>query len=326
MRGSYFAKLAVLLIGATMMLTGMASAEYPEQGKVIRMVVPWAPGGSVDVFARLMVPGLEKELGATIEIVNLPGAGAQVGMTEVARSAPDGYTLGVASLPGLQTIYLDPARQAAFNNASFTKITLTSMDPEAIAVKADSPFQSIADLAETARKEPGSIRVAVGGLMGDSHLGGILMEKAIGADVALVTFDGGLTPALTAMLGGHTHAYVGAPPSIAAVAQAGDIRVIGMMSEERNPLLPDVPTLKELGFENAVMGASRGIVGPAGLPEDIVAKLDAAIQKAMALPEVQASLKNAWSTAVVAGPAEFQSYWDTLDADTSALMKEVGEQ
>lgn len=310
-----------VLAGLVGSLLTPSLAAYPEPGRAVALIVPWAPGGSVDVFGRIFAPHLEKEIGARVEVVNKPGAGAQVGMTEVARAKPDGYTLGIASLPGLITIYLDRARKAVFKSESFAKIAMTGNDPEAVAVTAKSPFKSIKDLADAVRANPGKIKLAVGGLMGDSHLGGILLERSIGTKMAVVSFDGGLTPALTAMMGGHLDAYVGAPSSLAALAQSGDVRVIGIMDKVRSRLMPNVPTVMEQGFANTVMGASRGIVTPADIPPGVLVKLGEATKKAMAAEEVQKNLKSAWSVPAYLDSKGFADHWKQMEDQTRELLK-----
>ena len=169
-----------------------AKAAFPEAGKPITFIVPFSAGGSTDIAARTLAPYLEKELGVPVNIVNKPGAGSQIGLTEMTQSKPDGYTIAYANLPGPITIYLNPDRKATFTKKDFAPIAMHLINPGAVAVKADGPYQSMKDLVDAAKANPGGIKAATTGLLSDDHLAILNVANAAGVKFAIVHFDGNL--------------------------------------------------------------------------------------------------------------------------------------
>lgn len=316
--GALVVAVAVLAAG-----TPAPAADFPVKGKSVTILVPWAAGGNADTFTRLLQPKLEQALGTKVEVVNKPGAGAQVGWTELARAKPDGYTLGHMSQPNLATIVHDPRRQAAFSGKDFQVVSLLVFDPGVIAVKADSPYKTVKDLVEAAKVSPGKIKVTVGGLMGDSHLTGLVFQKVTGTKLAIANFDAGVAPAITALLGGHADATAVALPAVAATVKSGQTRILTVLQSEPNKVVPDVPTLESLGYKGGVMGAYTVLAVPAATPKDTVNLLAAALKKAMEDPELIKKLQDVWQGATYAGPEEASRIWEKADADTKALMAEI---
>ncbi|HTU00459.1 MAG TPA: tripartite tricarboxylate transporter substrate-binding protein, partial [Candidatus Sulfotelmatobacter sp.] len=147
------ALLGLTLLGATLS-GGAYGAGFPDKNRPIMLVVSYPPGGGTDVTGRLLAPLLEKELGTSVQVLNKPGAGGQVGFTEISRSRPDGYTIGYMILPTVITTYLDPSRKAVFSRKSFELLALQDNDPGIIAVKANSPYKSLKDLIDAAKANP----------------------------------------------------------------------------------------------------------------------------------------------------------------------------
>jgi hypothetical protein len=162
---------------------------YPR--RAVQLIVAFPPGGSTDVGARILAAAAEKDLGQTITVVNKGGAGGQIGFTEVARARPDGYTLGFLNLPAVNTIILDPERKAAFNVDSFIPVINQVLDPGLIWVKGDSPYKTLADLTEAARKNPGKISACTTGILSDDHLAILMVQEAAKCEFRIVHFDGG---------------------------------------------------------------------------------------------------------------------------------------
>jgi tripartite-type tricarboxylate transporter receptor subunit TctC len=322
-RGSWLA--AFLAVGAVLVGAGhpLPAAGYPVQGKPITIIVPWAAGGNADTFTRVLQPALEKAVGARIEVVNLPGAGAQVGWTQFAKAKPDGYTIGHITQPNVATIIHDPRRQAAFTSKSFEIVSVLVQDPGAIAVKADGPYKTLKDLVDAARANPGKIKVSCGALMGDTHFTGLTFQKATGTKLAIANFDGGVAPAITAMIGGHADASSVPVPSLAATVKSGHVRVLGVLKSTPSKFLPDVPTVESLGYKGAVFGSYSGIAVPAGTPKDVVNTLAAALKKAMDDPAVVQKMNDVWQEAYVLSPEESAKLWVKAEEDAKALLAEV---
>nr|MCU0564814.1 tripartite tricarboxylate transporter substrate binding protein [Desulfobacterales bacterium] len=238
---------------------------YPQKGKVLTIIVPYNAGGGADTDARIIAPLLEKKMGIPVQVVNKPGAGTQVGMTELTSAKPDGYTILLGHFPGTVTTYLDATRQTAYSRKNFVGVAFTASEPFTFIVGKDSPHKTMKDVVDAAKANPEKLKVAVTGLL---------------LPPATVHFDGA-APGRTAFLGGHTDALV-ALVSEAAPALKGDMaRVIGIMDTEGNAQLPGVKTMPEQGYK-VLMVNSEGILAPAGTPPAIIQYLESAIKEAVA--------------------------------------------
>jgi len=263
-------------------LVGAQTLDYPT--KPIILQVPWPAGGSTDVGARIVSAIAEKKMGQPIVVTNRVGAGSQIGLTETARQKPDGYYLGYASLPALNTIILDPERKALFDLNSLVFIINQVIDPGIIWAKGDSPYKTLKDLLDDARKRPGEIRAATTGILGDDHLAILMMEEAAKVNFRIVHFDGG-AQVFTAVLGGQVDVAFGNIGDIAAKIKGNPLRVLMIMDPQRSKFMPDVPTTAELGFPKIISSSSRGMFGPAGIPEPILKKIQAVFSEAMKDPD-----------------------------------------
>jgi tripartite-type tricarboxylate transporter receptor subunit TctC len=261
---------------------GAQALDYPT--KPIILQVPWPAGGSTDVGARIVAAIAEKKMGQPIVVTNRVGAGSQIGLTETARQKPDGYYLGYASLPALNTIILDPERKALFDLNSLVFIINQVIDPGIIWAKGDSPYKTLKDLLEDARKRPGEIRAATTGILGDDHLAILMLEEAAKVNFRIVHFDGG-AQVFTAVLGGQVDVAFGNVGDIASKMKGNPLRVLMMMDPQRSKFMPDVPTTAELGFPKIISSSSRGMFGPAGIPDPILKKIQAAFGESMKDPD-----------------------------------------
>lgn len=256
---------------AALMLVSLSAtpalAEYPE--KPIEIVVGYSAGGGTDVMARTVAQFLEKELGegAAVVVKNMPGAGGQIGFTEVASADPDGYTLGTFNLPAALALTYD--RDADYDVDSFTYLANFVQDPNTIVVSATSDFQTLDDLIAAAKQDPGAITVGLSSLGGNDHFAANMMEQAAGVEFTLVPFKGA-SMAQTAIMGGHVAA--GTMTLSQTTSFPDELRVLAILDDERSPFRPDVPTASEQGYD-IEMSSLRGIVGPAGLSPDVTERL-----------------------------------------------------
>lgn len=271
----------VFATAALSVASAPALAEYPE--KPIQIVVGYAAGGGTDVMARTVGKFLETALGgsATVVIKNEPGAGGQIGFTHVASAKPDGYTLGTFNLPAALAITYD--RKADYGVKSFTYLANFVEDPNTIVVSASSPYKTLDALLGAAKANPGSITIGLSSLGGNDHFSTIMMEKAVSAQFTLVPFKGAAL-ARTAIIGGHV---AGGTMALSQTTSYQDqIRVLAVLDDKRSPFRSDVPTAKELGYD-VQMSSLRGIVAPAGLPQEISTRLQKALQIVNANPAFQ---------------------------------------
>ena len=273
------------LFGALMVSASAALAAYPE--KPITLIVGYSAGGGTDVMARNVAPYVEKYLGngASIVVKNMPGASGQIGITEVAHSEPDGYTLGTYNLPGMMARTLD--REAKYSADSLTFLANVVSDPNVIVTAKKTGISSLQELIDAATKAPRSITVGMSSLGGDDHLGLTKFQDITNTQFTIIPFNGS-SAARTAILGGHVTAGV---MNVSEVASFKDeLNIIGIAQAERSEFAPDVPTFREQGVDllNASM---RGVVAPKGLPKDVEQKLLVAFEQALKDPELLAKMK-----------------------------------
>ncbi|MFZ0851021.1 MAG: tripartite tricarboxylate transporter substrate binding protein [Hyphomicrobiaceae bacterium] len=316
-------RFTTVLAGATLALaalTGTASAQqFPD--KPIQLMVAFPAGGSTDVAARIVAAIAEKALGQSIVVVNKGGAGGQIGWTELVRQKPDGYYIGFINLPATNTVILDPERKAIFTEKDFTPIINQVLDPGVIWVRADSPYKTVQDLIDAAKKSPGTIRAATTGILSDDHLAILMTEEAApGANFRLVHLEGGAAQFKEIMSGNIDVAFdnVG---SIVKRVQSGEVRALAVMDDVRSKFLPDVPTMKELGYSTVISSSTRGIAGPKGMPAPIVDKLRDVLHKAMADPEHVKKLEDQGIAIKIMVGDEYDKYF----ADTHAKAKKYTE-
>jgi tripartite-type tricarboxylate transporter receptor subunit TctC len=259
-----------------------AQAAWPGE-KPIEVVVPFPPGGGVDIMTRLTLPFVAKHLpGARFVVANRTGAGGQVGFEATFNAAPDGYTLGAVTVPALNSIPLE--RQVRYRPMEFAFLANVVYDPNTIFVGRDSPFRSLKDLAEAAKARPGELHYGTTGIGSDDHILMLWFEDLAGVQPMVhVPFLGG-APLLANVLGGHIQVAVGNVSDILAALRDGRVHSLGQAALERWSEAPDVPTFREQGFDIAA-GASRGFVGPPGMAGGIVRRLEEAFRAALADPE-----------------------------------------
>lgn len=311
------------LSGLVLVLAGVAAASaqarFPVAGRPINMIVPFAAGGPTDAAARLLVPTLEKELGTQITVVNKPGASTQIGVTQLATSKPDGYTIGFVSLPQLQTIYLDPERKAVFGRKDLQPLAMHVVDPMVVVVRKDSPFNSMKELLDFAKANPGKLKSGDGGFMGATHLAWLDVERQTGVRTAMVHFDGS-APGVTALLGGHIDLQIDTVAGVFNRVKSGEFKALGIMDSQESPFIPGVKTLASQGL-NVDFSVSRGLVAPAGVPKDVADKLAAALEKAINSDDHKKRMADMGQTVRYMSPAEFSAFLQAQDAEVKTLME-----
>jgi len=286
------------------------------------MIVPWPAGGSTDVGARILASVAEKVAGQPVVVVNRVGAGSQIGLNDLAHQKPDGYTIGFASLPAANTIILDPERKAAFTIDSFLPIINQVLDPGLIWVKTDSPYKTLKDLLDDAKKRPGEVRASTTGIMGDDHLAILMLEQGTGLKFRIVHFDGGAQQ-FTGTLGGQVDVSFDNVGSVVTKIRAGQVRGLAVMDKERSKFLPDVPTTVELGFTTLVSSSTRGVMGPAGIPAPIVEKIQAILLKAMQDPAHMDKMNNVGLAVKPMMGKEYADYFRNLHEVAKPLFEKA---
>ena len=301
-------------IAGALALSGTAAwAEYPE--KPIEVIVGYSAGGGTDVMARTAAPFIEKYLGegASLVVKNMPGASGQIGVTEAANADPDGYTLGTFNLPGMMARTID--READYDRDSFTYLANVVNDPNVIVTSKRSGLDTLDKLLEEAKANPGAITVGMSSLGGDDHFALIKLQNTTETEFTIVPFKGS-APARTALLGGHVAMGI---LNISEVAEFQDeLNVLGVATTQRSPFAPDLPTFQEQGLD-LVNGSMRGFIAPAGLPEDVQAKLLNAFSQLETDEEFLAAMEATANPVEVVTGEDFRA----LTSDLYDLAKEV---
>jgi tripartite-type tricarboxylate transporter receptor subunit TctC len=302
-------------------LTGTATAQQDFPNKPMQLMVAFPAGGSTDIAARVVASIAEKAVGQPIVVVNRGGAGGQIGWTELVRQKPDGYYIGFINLPATNTVILDPERRAIFNEKDFTPIINQVLDPGVIWVRADSPYKTVQDLIDAAKKSPGTIRAATTGILSDDHLAILMTEEAApGAKFRIVHLDGGATQ-FKEIMGGNVDVAFDNVGSIVKRVLSGEVRALTVLDDVRSKFMPNVPTSKEAGYPTVISSSTRGIAGPKGMPAPLVAKLQGVLKKAMEDPEHVKKLEDQGIAIKIMIGDEYEKYF----AETHAKAKKYTE-
>jgi tripartite-type tricarboxylate transporter receptor subunit TctC len=317
-------KTRVIISLATILVLILANPAYPQgyPTKPVSLMVAYPAGGSTDVGARIVAFIAEKDLGQPLVVLNKAGAGGQVGWTEMARQKPDGYYIGFINLPATYTVILDPDRKATFDIGSFTPIINQVLDPGVIYAKPDGPYKSLKDIIEDAKKRPGEVKAGTTGILSDDHLAILMLEEAAKVRFRIVHFDGD-PPELMALLGGQIDVSFLNVGGIAPKVKAGQVRPLLVMDRERSKFYSDVPTSMEVGYPSVISSSTRGIVGPKGVPEPIVQKLQSVFKKAMENPEHMEKMDKAGLGVRVMMADEYGKYIISLHERVKKLVEEA---
>jgi tripartite-type tricarboxylate transporter receptor subunit TctC len=264
-------------LGATLALAapGIARAAWPE--RPITLIIPLAAGGGTDITGRNIAAYLSRDLGQPVVVQNRPGAGGAIGYAMIADAAPDGYTIGITNTPGVVIIPIERAAQARFTLDSFTPLAGVIEDPAVIAVRPDSGIANAQELLARARANPRGVTASIQGVGGSAWVSMRLLEQATNTQFELVIYNSA-PAAVLAMV--QRQVVVGTANLGEGMMMTRDQpwQPVGVMSEQRNPLAPEVPTLREQGID-VIATTVRGISGPRGLPPEIVARFRAAFDR-----------------------------------------------
>lgn len=304
-------------------LPALAQADYPS--RTVTMIVPFPPGGVADITARPLAEALSRHLRQPVIVENKSGAGGGVGMQYAARAKPDGYTVLLA----LSSVSLIPeadrilGRAPMYQLSQLVPIARFTADPTVLAVRSDSPWKSAGEMLEAARKAPGSIPYGSSGNYGTMHVPMEMLAGAAGVRMLHVPFTGA-GPAVVALLGGNVDALSTGPSSIMGHLKAGKVRVLASWGEARHPALPEVPTLRELGYE-AQFSQWTGLFVPAGTPEPVIARLREAARACAADATFLAALARVETPPQFLDQPLFREFWDADARKLAEVVRRIGK-
>jgi tripartite-type tricarboxylate transporter receptor subunit TctC len=318
-------RLLAVVVALVLALPLVAVAQEPYPSRPITVVAPFPPGGVADLTARPVAAALEKVLKSPVAVVNKTGAAGAVGMQFVATSKPDGYTLllalsSISIIPEADKIF---DRQPAFTVDQFAPIALISADPTILVVRAESPWKTVREFIDDAKKRPGQISYSSSGIYGTLHMAMELLSHAAGLKLRHVP-HAGAGPALTAILGGHVDALASGPAVVIPHIKSGKLRALAGWGATRVAALPEIPTFKELGYPEAEFYIWAGLFAPRGTPEPILARLREATRAAVAEPEFKSAMDKLQTPIAFKQGQEFQTFFDADARRLAAGVRKVG--
>ncbi len=316
------------LLAAAMAATALLSAALPAAAqnypnRPITLIVPWGAGGGTDATARIIGSLLEKDLGQPVTVVNRTGGSGVVGHAAIASAAPDGYTIGMATV---EISMMHWQGLTELNGASYTPIGLVNADPAGIQVRADSPYKTVADLLTAIKANPGKFKASGTGQGGIWHLAiaGLLRDQKIDPAALPWVPSNGAAPGLQDMVAGGVEVAPVSLPEARSLIDAGKVRSLAVMADKPSALYPAVPTLKAATGSDWQMAAWRGIVAPKGIPNDVRDKLSAAVRKVALSKDYTDFMASRGYGVIYAGPEDFGKFMAKSDVDLGATMKAVG--
>ncbi|WP_027017063.1 Bug family tripartite tricarboxylate transporter substrate binding protein [Comamonas composti] len=301
-----------LLAAALIVASGLSQAQDAARSfpsKPVRIIVDFPPGGTVDVLTRSVGQKLSEKWKQPVVIENRPGAGGNIGAQAVAVSSADGYTL-LATPPGPLTINQYLYKEMAFDPAKFESVVLMAAVPNAITTRAEFPASSVQDLVAYIKANPGRVTYGSQGNGSTSHLTGQMFETMIKGQMTHIPFKGE-GPALTELLGGRVDLFFGNVSAVLKYRDGAKLKVLGLASDQRGFMAPDVPSAKESGVPEFMASAWFAIAAPHGTPSGIVAKLNQAINEVMQNAEVKKQFATQGAEVVGGSPADMERFMNT---------------
>lgn len=300
---------AALVIAVVLLLTGalfapLSAQTYPN--KPIRLILPFPAGGATDILGRLIATKLAERLGQPVVPENRPGAAGNIGTEAAAKSKPDGYTI-VLTTP---TITISPSlyKKLSYDPIKdLAPISLVAQIPNLILVRPGLPVKNIKEFIEYAKVHPGKLNYGTSGQGSSTHLATVLFGSLAKINLVNVQYKGS-NQAMIGLMGGEVDLVVIGPPAAMQHVQSGKVKPLAVLSDERLPMLPNVPTIKEAGLDNCEVTTWYGLLAPAGTPRDIVNRLNAEWLKVVAMPDTKEKMKNAEVDPMSSTPDQFANF------------------
>ena len=315
----------VLAILTTLGAAAPVSSQEAYPSRPIAVVVPFPPGGVADIVARPVAEALSRVLGVPVIVENKPGAGGGIGMSYVAKAKPDGYTLllALSSISILPEADKVTGRSPMYQLGEFVPIARLTADPTVLAVRSDSPWNSLADFVADARKRPGAISYGSSGNYGTMHMPMEMFAASAGIKLLHVPYTGG-GPAVVGLLGGNVDALSTGPSTVIQHVKAGKVRLLASWGDKRLASIPEVPTLLESGYD-AVFFQWSGLFAPVGTPEAALARLRDAARAAAADPKFVAAMATVETPVQYMDAPDLQRFWDVDAKKLGEAVRRVGK-
>ncbi|MHC8943506.1 tripartite-type tricarboxylate transporter receptor subunit TctC [Advenella incenata] len=308
-------------LATTLMVVGPALAAYPD--KPVRIIVPFVPGGSSDITARTIAPGMEKVLGQTVIVENKPGANGAIAAQALKNAKPDGYTLMVGSI-GTFAINEGLYKNLSYNpSEDFDYVSQLVRNPNVLVVSSKIPVKTVAELIEYAGKHPGQLSYASSGTGSSDHLSAAMFRQRSNTTGIDVPYKGG-GAAIADLLGAQVDVSFQNLGAVLTHVQSGKLKALAITGEQRSPELPDTPTMAESGIKNMVVYSWQGVAAPKGTPKEIVDKLHQAVSESLKQPRVQETMKKLGFTVVGNNPDQFSKFQQEEVSKWKEVIKSAG--
>lgn len=294
-------KPAALLLASLAVATAALGQTWPD--RPIRLVVPYAAGGPTDVMARKIGAHIAQKTGQPVVIDNKGGAGGTIGVDQVLKAKPDGYTLGLVA-PG-PVAGMFALSKVVYAQSDIGYISLVARNPAVIAVSSKSGIKTLAELTKSAKDQPGKLNFSSAGPGTTPHIGSELFKQEAQLDVTHVPYKGA-APAVTAVLSGEVQFISADLMAVLPFAQQGQLRLLAVVGAKRSPQVPDVPTTTELGLPSVVMETNYGVIGPKGVPADLQKRIRSVLEEAVNSPDVKEMLNQLGAVAVTSSSDEYR--------------------
>jgi tripartite-type tricarboxylate transporter receptor subunit TctC len=312
------------LLAAPLALLPWASlAQSAWPSKPLRLIVGFPPGGGIDFTARTVQPGLEAALGQPVVIDYKPGAGGVLAATELTRTAADGYTILVANVGPFSIAPYLQSKKPYEPATQFSYIGQIAETSYVAVTRAEHPAKDLKQFVEWARANAGKVSFASGGLGSSTHLCGELLNTVAGLDMLHVPYKGS-APAVTDLIGGQTQLLIDAGSVLLPQIKGGRLKALAVTGVKRDPNIPEVPTVRELGLPGMEAAGYQGLVAPAGVPREVLERLSAALRQVLANPDVKAKFAAGGAEVNARGSQEFAAYVKGESERWSALISQRG--
>ena len=312
---------AAILLGFTVSATTLAQTADNYPNRSITMVVAFPAAGTTDILARLIGQKLTEKFKQTVVIENRPGAGGNIGTAYVAKASPDGYTIMMGTI-GTQSINPSLYKKMPYDAAKdFVPITRAAMVPNLLVVNKDAPFNTLPEMMAYEKANPGKLTYGSSGNGTTLHLSGELFNLMAGSKITHIPYKGS-TPAVADLMGGQISMIFDNMPSVIQQVKSGRLKALAVTSAQRNPQLPEIPTIQEVGVAGYEVWSWFGLLAPAATPKPIVDKLNASIVEIIKQPDVQAKIIELGAVPVPETSAEFGAF---IAAETLKWAKVIKE-
>jgi len=320
-RRQFVAAATAAIVAGTMTFAATAQAQYPE--RPLTLIVPWGAGGGTDATARIVAALLENELGQPVNVVNRTGGSGVVGHSAIAEAEPDGYTIGMATVE-IGMMHWQGLTELTWEN--YTPLAMVNEDPAAVHVRADSPWEDLTDMLDAVRENPGQHRASGTGQGGIWHLAiaGLLSELDIDPDAVPWVPSQGAAPGLQDLVAGGVDIVPSSIPEARSLLDAGRVKSLAVMSSDRNPAFPDVPTTDEIVGVAWNIGAWRGLVAPRGIPDEAAERLKEALEVVYNSDEYEEFMSAQGYGMRWASGEEFAEFMRDSNENLGSVMREVG--